>query len=52
MPKLYEQIRDAYVKKGVSYDKAQSIAAATYNTIRRKQTGLPKLSNKPEGGKK
>lgn len=52
MPKLYEEIRDQYVKKGMSYDKAQSIAAATYNTIRRKNSALPKLSNKTETKKK
>jgi hypothetical protein len=48
MPKLYEKIRDDYVKKGVPYDKAQAIAAATYNTIRKKHSGMPKLSNKKE----
>lgn len=52
MPKIYESIRDQYVKNGVSYDKAQAIAAATYNTIRRKHPGMAKLSNKPEGKKK
>jgi hypothetical protein len=31
MPKQYEKIRDYEVKKGVPYDEAQSIAAATYN---------------------
>lgn len=52
MPQLYEKIRDAYAKKGVPYDKAQAIAAATYNTIRRNHPGMAKLSNKPEGSKK
>lgn len=46
MPALYEKIRDAYVKKGKSYDKAQSIAAATYNKIRSMHPSLQKLSNK------
>ncbi len=31
MPAQYEHIRDSYVAKGMNYDKAQSIAAATYN---------------------
>lgn len=31
MPKQYEHIRDSYVAKGMDYDKAQAIAAATYN---------------------
>lgn len=30
-PAQYERIRDGYVAKGMDYDKAQSIAAATYN---------------------
>ena len=47
MPAVYEKIRDQYVKKGVPYDKAQSIAAATYNVIRKKHPSMAKLSNKP-----
>ena len=31
MPREYEHIRDSEVARGVDYDKAQSIAAATYN---------------------
>lgn len=30
MPRQYEHIRDSYMSKGMSEDKAQSIAAATY----------------------
>jgi hypothetical protein len=30
MPRQYEAIRDRYMSKGMSEDKAQSIAAATY----------------------
>jgi hypothetical protein len=33
MPKQYEEIRDSYVRKGVNYDRAQAIAAATYRKI-------------------
>lgn len=45
MPELYEKIKSEYVKKGVPYDKAQSIAAATYNTIKKKHPSMPKLDN-------
>lgn len=30
MPRQYTAIRDSYMKRGMSEDKAQSIAAATY----------------------
>lgn len=30
MPRMYEHIRDRYMSKGMSEDRAQSIAAATY----------------------
>lgn len=49
MPAIYEKIRDQYVNKGVDYDKAQSIAAAVYNTIRKKHPNMKKLSNKKGG---
>lgn len=52
MPKVYETIRDEYIKKGYSMDKAQSIAAATYNNLRKKDPSMEPLSNKPEGDKK
>lgn len=48
MPKVYETIRDEYIKKGYSYDKAQSVAAATYNKMRAKNPSMEPLSNKPE----
>jgi hypothetical protein len=32
MPAQYEKIRDREVARGMPYDTAQSIAAATYNT--------------------
>lgn len=31
MPAQYEHIRDSEIARGVSYDEAQRIAAATYN---------------------
>lgn len=31
MPAQYERIRDSLVARGENYDKAQAIAAATYN---------------------
>lgn len=37
MPRQYEHIRDSYMKRGMSEDKAQSIAAATY--IKRGKSG-------------
>lgn len=46
MPKLYENIKSEYIKKGKSYDKAQSIAAAIYNKIRSSHPLMAKLSNK------
>ena len=30
MPRMYEHVRDSYMKRGMSEDKAQSVAAATY----------------------
>lgn len=30
MPRMYEHIKESYMKRGMSEDKAQSIAAATY----------------------
>lgn len=33
MPKQYEAIRDNYLKKHVPYDKAQELAARTYNKM-------------------
>lgn len=48
MPEAYEKIRDAAVKKGMSYDNAQSKAARIYNYLRKKHPNMPKLSNKPE----
>jgi hypothetical protein len=36
MPKMYERIRDKLAgKPGVSYDEAQRIGAATYNSMRK-----------------
>lgn len=37
MPRQYEHIRDSYMKRGMSEDKAQSNAAATY--IKRGKSG-------------
>lgn len=47
MPRQYEHIRDRYVAKGMDYDKAQSIAAATYNTQHPK---APMTRAHPDGG--
>jgi hypothetical protein len=52
MPKMYEDIRDSYVKSGKSYDEAQKLAAMTYNARRREHPDMPALSNKPEGSKR
>ena len=30
MPRMYDHIKESYMSKGMSEDKAQSIAAATY----------------------
>lgn len=49
MPALYEKIKRQYTAKGIDYDKAQSIAAATYNKIKKTHPSMEKLSNKPEG---
>jgi hypothetical protein len=46
MPKMYEEIRDKLVKKGMKYDAAQKKAAMIYNGKRKKNKKLPKLSNK------
>lgn len=48
MPRQYEHIRDSYVARGMDYDKAQSIAAATYN---KHHPGNP-VTGHSEGGKK
>ena len=52
MPKMYEDIRDSYVKAGKDYDEAQKLAAMTYNKRRQTHPEMEKLSNKPEGGKR
>lgn len=46
MPKQYTDIRDSYVKRGMDYDKAQAIAAATYN---KRHPGAPMSPAHPEG---
>lgn len=48
MPRQYEHIRDSYVARGMDYDKAQSIAAATYN---KHHPGHP-VTGHSEGGSK
>ena len=30
MPRMYEHVKDSYMSRGMSEDKAQGIAAATY----------------------
>lgn len=49
MPKMYEDIRDSYVKSGKSYDEAQKLAAMTYNARRKEHPEMEALSNKPDG---
>lgn len=49
MPAEYEHIRDSYVAKGKDYDKAQAIAAATYN---KRHPGHPMSGAHPEGKRK
>jgi len=51
MPRQYEAIRDKAVSEGMSYDAAQSKAAAIYNAMRKKHPSMEKLSNKPDGKK-
>jgi hypothetical protein len=46
MPVQYEHIRDSYAAKGMDYDKAQAIAAATYN---KQHPGRPMSAAHPEG---
>lgn len=46
MPAQYERIRDSYVSRGMDYDKAQAIAAATYN---KRHPGHPMSAAHPEG---
>jgi hypothetical protein len=46
LPQVYEKIRDAAVKKGMSYDAAQTKAAKIYNYLRKKHPSMAKLSNK------
>ena len=48
MPKQYEHMRDRYAAKGMDYDKAQSIAAATYN---KQHPSRPMSGKHPEGMK-
>ena len=47
MPAEYEAIRDSLVRQGVKYDKAQSIAAATYN---KRHRGHPLGRHKKKSG--
>ena len=47
MPAEYEKIRDSLVARGENYDKAQAIAAATYN---KRHPGHP-MSSKSEGNR-
>jgi hypothetical protein len=44
MPKMYEEIKESYLKKGTPLKKAKEIAARTYNKY--KKPGQPALSNK------
>ena len=46
MPAQYTAIRDAYVKREMDYDKAQSIAAATFN---KQHPKAPMSGAHPEG---
>lgn len=46
MPKQYEAIRNACMKKGGSERSCKTKAAKIYNSIRSKNPSLPKLSSK------
>lgn len=46
MPKRYESIRDALIKKGMSPREAKTHAARIYNASRKK--GEPVVSNKKD----
>ena len=47
MPKMYESMRDGFIREGMSEDAAQQKAARIYNSKRKKNKSLPKLSNMP-----
>jgi len=49
MPKMYEDIKASYLKKGKSLKEAKRLAAMTYNKFKRTHPSAPKLSNKPGG---
>lgn len=48
MPKVYEDIRNSYLKHGKSLVEAKRIAAMTYNKLKRLHKNWAKLSNKPD----
>ena len=49
MPKQYEAIRDKCISKGGSPKQCKTKAAKIYNSNRKKNPSLPKLSNKKGG---
>lgn len=49
MPKMYEDIKASYLKKGKSLKEAKKLASMTYNARRRDNPSLPKLGNKKGG---
>lgn len=46
MPKQYTAIRDKCISKGGSTKSCKTKAAKIYNSIRKKNPSMPKLSNK------
>ncbi len=48
MPKIYTAIRDRLVADGMPLKKAKTSAAKIYNSKRKKNKKLPKLTNKPD----
>lgn len=48
MPQQYIDMRDRFIKQGLSKDDAQTKAAKIYNYLRGKHPSMQKLRNKPE----
>jgi len=48
MPKMYEAIRDKFVADGMPLKKAKTAAAKIYNSKRKTNKKLPKLTHKPD----
>lgn len=44
MPALYEKIKEKYLQSGKSDKESKKLAAMTYNSKRKKDKSMPKLS--------